>query len=203
MTLESTPLQTSTPAPTGFGWSLKVSRPTSQGLDIAVGQEAKVDVTCRLGNKNQTVTVTEAVPLVETTSATLTGNIESSKIADLPLNGRNFVSLLTLRPGFVINRAARGNQSSMGLRPGDSMFLIDGLNMYEWGQGAQLLNGMHLPAMPPRFCPSIPSRTSTFSRIQSGSRVEARRRHQHRIEIRHEFHPRFGLRLGRDGFGMH
>ena len=29
----------------------------------------------------------------------------------------------------------------MGLRPGDSMFLIDGLNMYEWGQGAQLLNG--------------------------------------------------------------
>ena len=29
----------------------------------------------------------------------------------------------------------------MGLRPGDSMFLMDGLNMYEWGQGQQLLNG--------------------------------------------------------------
>ena len=29
----------------------------------------------------------------------------------------------------------------MGLRPGDCMFLIDGLNMYEWGQGSQLLNG--------------------------------------------------------------
>ena len=29
----------------------------------------------------------------------------------------------------------------MGLRPGDSMFMLDGLNMYEWGQGQQLLNG--------------------------------------------------------------
>ena len=98
-----------------------------QGLDIAVGQEAKVDVTMQTGEQNQTVTVTEAVPLVETTSATLTGNIESSKIADLPLNGRNFVNLLTLRPGFVNQPGGGGgNQSSMGLRPGDSMFLIDG-----------------------------------------------------------------------------
>jgi hypothetical protein len=113
-----------------------------QGLVIAVGQEAKIDVTMQTGEQNQTVTVTEAIPLVETTSATLTGNIESSKIADLPLNGRNFVNLLTLRPGFVNQPGGGGgNQSSMGLRPGDSMFLIDGLNMYEWGQGAQLLNG--------------------------------------------------------------
>ena len=113
-----------------------------QGLDITVGQEAKVDVSMQPGEQNQTVTVTEAVPLVETTSATLTGNIESEKIADLPLNGRNFVNLLTLRPGFVNQPGGGGgNQSSMGLRPGDSMFLIDGLNMYEWGQGSQLLNG--------------------------------------------------------------
>jgi hypothetical protein len=113
-----------------------------QGLEITVGQEAKVDITMQPGEQNQTVTVTESVPLVETTSATLTGNIESEKIADLPLNGRNFVNLLTLRPGFVNQPGGGGgNQSSMGLRPGDSMFLIDGLNMYEWGQGAQLLNG--------------------------------------------------------------
>ena len=113
-----------------------------QGLVIAVGQEAKIDVTMQTGEQNQTVTVTEAIPLVETTSATLTGNIETQKIADLPLNGRNFVNLLTLRPGFVNQPGGGGgNQSSMGLRPGDSMFLLDGLNLYEWGQGSQLLNG--------------------------------------------------------------
>jgi hypothetical protein len=94
------------------------------------------------GEQAQTVTVTEAIPLVETTSATLTGNIETQKIADLPLNGRNFVNLLTLRPGFVNSPGGGGgNQSSMGLRPGDSMFMLDGLNLYEWGQGQQLLNG--------------------------------------------------------------
>jgi len=113
-----------------------------QGLVISVGQEAKIDITMQTGEQNQTVTVTEAVPLVETTSATLTGNIESEKISDLPLNGRNFVNLLTLRPGFVNSPGGGGgNQSSMGLRPGDSMFMLDGLNLYEWGQGQQLLNG--------------------------------------------------------------
>jgi Carboxypeptidase regulatory-like domain/TonB dependent receptor len=113
-----------------------------QGLDVGVGQEAKIDITMQTGEQNQTVTVTEAIPLVETTSATLTGNIETQKIADLPLNGRNFVNLLTLRPGYVNSPGGGGgNQAGMGMRPGDSMFLIDGLAIYEWGQGQQLVNG--------------------------------------------------------------
>jgi hypothetical protein len=113
-----------------------------EGLVIAVGQEAKVDIVMQPGEQTQTVVVTEDVPLVETTSATLTGNITTQTIADLPLNGRNFVNLLTLRPGFVNQPGGGGgNQASMGMRPGDSMFFVDGLNMYEWGQGQQLLNG--------------------------------------------------------------
>jgi hypothetical protein len=113
-----------------------------QGLQLGVGQEARVDITMQTGDTTQTVTVTEAIPLVETTSATLTGNIETQKIADLPLNGRNFVNLLTLRPGYVNSPGGGGgNQAGMGLRPGDSMFLVDGLAIYEWGQGQQLVNG--------------------------------------------------------------
>jgi len=113
-----------------------------EGVEIGVGREAKVDIVLQPGEQAQTVTVTEDIPLVETTSATLTGNISSDKIADLPLNGRNFVNLLSLRPGFVNQPGGGGgNQSSMGLRPGDSMFLLDGVNLYEWGQGQQLLNG--------------------------------------------------------------
>ena len=113
-----------------------------EGLDVGVGQEAKIDITLQPGETTQTVVVTEAIPLVETTSATLTGNIETQKIADLPLNGRNFVNLLTLRPGYVNSPGGGGgNQAGMGMRPGDSMFLVDGLNIYEWGQGQQLVNG--------------------------------------------------------------
>jgi hypothetical protein len=113
-----------------------------QGLEVGVGQEAKIDITMQPGETSQTVVVTEAIPLVETTSATLTGNITSEKIADLPLNGRNFINLLTLRPGFVNSPGGGGgNQAGAGLRPGDTMYLIDGLNIYEWGQGQQLVNG--------------------------------------------------------------
>jgi hypothetical protein len=115
---------------------------TREGMQLGVGQGARVDVTLQPGEQSQMVTVTEALPLVETTTATLTGSISSEKIADLPLNGRNFVNLLTLRPGYVNSPGGGGgNQAGMGLRPGDSMFLIDGLNIYEWGQGQQLVNG--------------------------------------------------------------
>jgi hypothetical protein len=113
-----------------------------QGLDLGVGQEARVDITLQTGETSQTVTVTEALPLVETTSATLTDNLTAQTIAELPLNGRNFVNLLTLTPGYFNSPGGGGgNQSGMGMRPGDTMFLIDGLNIYEWGQGQQLVNG--------------------------------------------------------------
>src|SRR6201998_3298371 len=115
---------------------------TRQGMQLAVGQEARVDVTLQPGEQTQTVTVTEALPLVETTSATLTGNISNQTINDLPLNGRNYVNLLTLRPGYVnLPGGGGGNQAGMGLRPGDNFFLLGGLNIYEWTKGQQIVNG--------------------------------------------------------------
>lgn len=116
-----------------------------EGLLIGVGQEASVDITLQPGDQNQTVTVTEDIPIVETTSATLTGNINTQTITDLPLNGRNYVNLLSLRPGYVnLPGGGAGNQAAMGLRPGDNMFIVDGLNNYEWSQGQQVINGYGL-----------------------------------------------------------
>ena len=40
-------------------------------------KEIRVDVTVQPGEQNQTVTVTEAIPLVETTNATLGGTISA------------------------------------------------------------------------------------------------------------------------------
>lgn len=115
---------------------------TRQGMQLGVGQEARVDVTLQPGEQTQTVTVTEALPLIETTTATLTGTISNQTLNDLPLNGRNYVNLLTLRPGYVnLPGGGGGNQAGMGLRPGDNFFLVDGLNIYEWTQGQQIING--------------------------------------------------------------
>src|SRR5579862_6360220 len=41
-----------------------------QAITIEVGHEVRVDLTVQPGEQNQTVTVTESVPLVETTNAT-------------------------------------------------------------------------------------------------------------------------------------
>src|SRR5271169_2476293 len=64
-----------------------------QGITIEVGHEVRVDLTLQPGEQNQTVTVTEAVPLVETTNATMGGTLENADIVDLPLNGRDYQNL--------------------------------------------------------------------------------------------------------------
>src|SRR5215472_1279155 len=69
-----------------------------QGVVIEVGHEVRVDLTVQPGEQNQTVTVTESVPLVETTNATMGGTLDNAVINDLPLNGRNYQNLLGLRP---------------------------------------------------------------------------------------------------------
>ena len=45
-----------------------------QNVVIEVGKEVRVDLTVQPGEQEQTVTVTEAIPLVETTTATLGRN---------------------------------------------------------------------------------------------------------------------------------
>src|SRR5271165_3539860 len=41
---------------------------TRDGMQLLVGQDARVDVTMQPGEQTQTVTVTEALPLIETTT---------------------------------------------------------------------------------------------------------------------------------------
>src|SRR5712672_204555 len=58
-----------------------------QNIVLEVGKEVRIDATLQPGEQNQTVTVTESIPLVETTNATLGGTLNTADIADLPLNG--------------------------------------------------------------------------------------------------------------------
>jgi hypothetical protein len=99
-----------------------------QNVVIEVGKELRVDLTLQPGGQEQTVTVTEAVPLVDTTTATLGGTLENSEIVDLPLNGRDYQSLLGLRPGVMLQvGGGPWTQSTNGVRPDQSVWLIDGV----------------------------------------------------------------------------
>ncbi len=99
-----------------------------QNIVIEVGKEVRVDLTVQPGEQEQTVTVTEAVPLVETTNATLGGTLDNADITDMPLNGRNYQNLLSLRPG-VMTQVGGGpwTQSTNGVRPDESAWMIEGV----------------------------------------------------------------------------
>ena len=95
---------------------------------LEVGKEVRIDLTVQPGEQEQTVTVTEAVPLVETTNATFGGTLDNSDIVDMPLNGRNYQNLLALRPGVMIQPGGGPwTQSTNGVRPDESLWMVDGV----------------------------------------------------------------------------
>lgn len=112
-----------------------------QGVVIEVGHEIRVDFTVQPGEQNQTVMVTESIPLVETSNATMGGTLENADIVDLPLNGRDFQNLLSLRPGIQLYPGGGPwTQSSNGTRPDESVWIslvqISFLSVAQLGQHA-------------------------------------------------------------------
>jgi len=96
---------------------------------LETGGEVRVDLTLQPGEQTQTITVTEALPLVETTNAELGGTLQSDIVNNLPLNGRNFSNLLQLRPGVTIYPGGSGwTQSTNGMRAHDNVYMVDGIN---------------------------------------------------------------------------
>ena len=99
-----------------------------QNVALEVGKEIRVDLTVQPGEQAQTVTVTEAIPLVETTNATLGGTLNNDDITDMPLNGRNYQNLLALRPGVMLQvGGGPWTQSTNGVRPDESVWMVDGV----------------------------------------------------------------------------
>ena len=112
-----------------------------QGIGIEVGHEVRVDLTVQPGEQNQTVTVTESVPLVETTNATQGGTLENADIIDLPLNGRDYQNLLGLRPGVMLQPGGGPwTQSTNGVRPDESVWLIEGIINSNFFDGRPVIN---------------------------------------------------------------
>ncbi len=83
-------------------------------LTLTVSQEALVNFSLQVGSTQQTVTVTAEAPIVNVTNATLGGLVNDEKIADLPLNGRNYIDLTLLQPGVVRNTNMQSTASGAG-----------------------------------------------------------------------------------------
>src|ERR1700691_2978600 len=111
-------------------------------VQLEVARDVRIDVVLEPGEASQTVTVTEEVPLINLTNATLGGTLSNEEINDLPLNGRNYENLLQLRPG-VVRYPGGGfsTTSTNGLRAEDNAYLIDGFYNSEPFSGQSIING--------------------------------------------------------------
>ena len=105
------------------------------GINLAVAQEAVVNLKLEIGEVTQEVTVSSETQLVDTTTASVSGLVTEREIKELPLNGRSFDSLITLNPGSInYTYKSPGTVTSSGFtfsvegrRPLENIFLLNGI----------------------------------------------------------------------------
>ncbi|HUO33365.1 MAG TPA: carboxypeptidase regulatory-like domain-containing protein [Candidatus Acidoferrum sp.] len=109
------------------------------GIQLVVGQAASVDLTLRVGEVSQHVTVNSDAPMVSTTTSDISGLVGERQVKDLPLNGRSYDLLLPLNPGIVnftsqktggtgVSNSSTGNNFAVsGNRPQQNLFLLNGI----------------------------------------------------------------------------
>jgi hypothetical protein len=117
---------------------------TIPDIRLGVDQRLRFGVKLEVGAVSETITVVGSSPLVQTSSSELGTTVDEEQIKQLPLNGRNFVSLTRTVPGVVrgipganIDGAgslawrASASFSANGQRPRDNNYILDGVDNNE------------------------------------------------------------------------
>lgn len=76
---------------------------TRTGLSLLVGQAVTVDLQMAPSGLEETVTVTGAAPLIDTSRSRIGGNLDPQQLSEMPVAGRNWVDLVMLAPGARAN----------------------------------------------------------------------------------------------------
>ena len=106
------------------------------GINLEVGQQAVVNLRLEISALMQQIVVSGEAPLVNTTTAPVSGMVGEREVKDLPLNGRSFDNLITLNPGAINFSAMKSAQTSTsngntftvaGRRTTENLFLLNGI----------------------------------------------------------------------------
>ena len=113
-------------------------RVVRSGVVVQLGQTLNLDFTLDVGGPVEEIRVTASVPLLQTGSAEISDVIENQQVVQLPLNGRNFLSLAQLSDAVVIPPGGtRGDSLQQagslpnvgGQRSGHNIYLLDGVKV--------------------------------------------------------------------------
>ena len=118
-------------------------------IELTVGSSQQLNISMKVGQSAELVEVTEAAPLVQLNSSTISSEIDSKQILDMPLNGRSWNDLAALVPGVNAietqvpfeNGAIRGNRgfgnqlTISGGRPTQNNYRLDGNSITDYAMG--------------------------------------------------------------------
>src|SRR4029453_1829625 len=120
---------------------------TVTGVIVEASVNQRIDMQLRPGGIQEAVEVRARSPLVETTRNVQGGTIEGEQAAQTPLNGRDFVKLLTLVPGTTADPSGvNDSPGSFGLfsingnRGRSNNYLLDGTAMNDGYRNLPAIN---------------------------------------------------------------
>lgn len=138
--------------PSGYSISVEMKgfkKAERKGVIVETQGQVTVDVQLEVGNVTESISVTEEVPLLETSNASLGQVIDRQKIADLPILGRNpylfsrFVANVAPvgHPGFVRMQDQSGSSmiSIAGGPVRGNNYLIDGVPITDMNNRAVII----------------------------------------------------------------
>src|SRR5262249_54586447 len=106
------------------------SNSTFPSVELTVNRTVTLDVQLEVGKVTEQINVTAEAALIDSTTAATGATVTTQQIREMPVNGRNYLDLMQLVPGTVVNRQANvGSDNStpvLGERAGNNNFLIDG-----------------------------------------------------------------------------
>ena len=139
---------------------------SSAGVDIHVQQRATIDVKLEPGSTSEVVDVTAAAPLLQSEDASIGQTVDSATINNMPLNGRDWVSLSQIAAGVTTKAGGSVNDPAYNVNGIDSDqndFRLDGIddNVEQYGGTSGTGNASIVP--PPDAIQEFKLQTGDFS----------------------------------------
>jgi len=122
-----------TVAATGF------TTTNQKGINIAVGQEARADVTMQIGSASETVTVQADAASLETGTSTVGGVLDQHELERLPIPSRNLFNEFLLSPGVIGNPTSTFSATQFTFGGAErAQWNLDGLDNTQHGTNRQI-----------------------------------------------------------------
>jgi hypothetical protein len=120
----------------------------AKGVEVHTSTAAEVNAKLEVGAATEMVTVEASDVQVQTASAQVGEVVEGQQVRELPLNGENFMQLVTLSPGVSVANDFNGRDKGLGGGSDfsvngnpytNNLFLVDGVNNNDVGSNRTIL----------------------------------------------------------------